>query len=486
MRELNLKNANIQRTNSEKILQFGGGNFLRGFVDWMIERLNEETNFNGDIVIVKPTEEGDYKVLKAQDGLFHVILNGTQSDETEIRLITCINRVIHAYNEWDAFLKTAETPSIRYIISNTTEAGITYRDLDTNFDQPPKEFPAKLTLWLYHRFAFFQGAPDKGCILFPCELIDQNGLQLKECILRCINCWSLNEDFKYWIQNHNYFCNTLVDRIISGYPHKEKDSLISKLGYDDNLLVAGELYHSWVIEGPELVEEELPFHKTNINVKFVEDVSLYSMLKVRVLNGAHTAMVPVALLMGLKYVDEAIKHRLVGHFVKSLLKEEVSPTLKLVSIEVNTFIEDVLERFQNPTIKHQLQSIALNSISKFRTRLLPTFKDYYELNNSLPPCIVFAFAALIQFYQGTLDGKDVTLSDNQEMISTIQSQWSLSLKKRITLLQMTTSILSNDILWGEDLTRYERLATEICTWLERFDQYGVAKSLDQFNTSGLR
>src|SRR5690606_3864984 len=267
-----------------KILQFGCGNFLRAFVDWMVQVLNEETDFNAGVVIVKPAERGDYKILKDQYGLFTVILDGIRDGKSiqEKRLVSCVDQIINPYTAWEQYLELAQIPSLRFVISNTTEAGIKFNPMDNFKDAPPSEFPAKLTLFLYHRFRHYDGNPSKGCIILPCELIISNGETLQKTVLQYAAHWQLEPEFTAWIRTANHFCSTLVDRIVSGYPTDRVQELERELRYEDPLMVAGEYYHNWVIQAPISIQRELPFTQTKLNVQFVDDLAPYREMKVRI------------------------------------------------------------------------------------------------------------------------------------------------------------------------------------------------------------
>jgi len=308
MQKINRQISDKPKTLPLKVMQFGGGNFLRAFVDWMVHVLNQETDFNGGVAIVKPTERGNYDALKSQDGLFTVVLDGIKQGELvgEKTLVDCVQEVVNPYIEWDAYLELAINPDIRFVVSNTTEAGIKFNSEDSFGHHPPREFPGKLTLWLYKRFQHFGNDVSKGCILLPCELIEDNGEALKTAVLKYAEYWNLGSDFVNWIYTANHFCSTLVDRIVSGYPADRADKIQPELGYDDELLVAGEYYHSWVIKCAELVQKELPFAKTDLNVEFVDNLVPYREMKVRILNGAHTSLVPVGYLAGLRLVKDVM------------------------------------------------------------------------------------------------------------------------------------------------------------------------------------
>lgn len=457
----------FNRTNNPvKVLQFGAGNFLRAYVNWMIEILNEKTDFQGGVAIVKPTP-GDYELLKDQDGLFNVFLRGVVDDEqkVELKLITCVQEVVSPYLNWEGYLNLAKYEDIRFVFSNTTEAGIVFNRSDSKDDIPPKEFPGKLTLWLFERYKYFSGADDKGCIFFPCELITDNGAQLKECILKYADHWKLDPDFKEWVVSANTFCNTLVDRIVSGYPEKEVERIEGALGYKDELLVSGEYFHNFFIEvSDRAVEEEIPFNKTDLNVRFVEDLEPFRAMKIYLLNGAHTSMVPLGLLTGKKVVEELMEDEELCAFIKNLLYIEIMPVIGCDVSEARSFAEDTLNRFHNPFIEHHLSDISLNSISKFRVRLLPSLKNYQYLKGRLPERIVFVFAALILFYRGNnLDNKEeIQLKDNPEFIEFFKSLWEQFNCKEIDLEHLIGKVLQNENMWGEDLNKIEGLSEQLC------------------------
>ena len=353
----------------EKIVQFGGGNFLRGFVEWMVERLNSETDFAGSIVVVKASPHRGssdvYGQLTEQDGLFHLLLTDSQDGQAimHTQLISSISRVINPYEQFANYLALARQPEVRFVVSNTTEVGIVFVDSDKRDDQPPATFSAKLTLFLYERYCHFAGAADKGWIILPCELIADNGAKLKECVLAYAQLWQLEEGFRVWLESDNIFVNTLVDRIVTGFPHERAEAVCEQLGFADKLLVEGEQYHSWVIEAPDWVQQEFPTHQTDLNVKFVADVQPYRELKVRILNGAHTALVPVAYLAGLRTVREGVEDEMIGRFLDRLLFDEILPTLSVPAAERERMARDVLHRFRNPYLHHQLLTISLNSTS---------------------------------------------------------------------------------------------------------------------------
>ena len=479
MQNINRQTTNKPKTLPIKVLQFGGGNFLRGFVDWMIQVLNDKTDFNGGVLIVKPTERGDYQILKSQEGLFTVVLDGIKSGALIAKksLVASVQEIVNPYSEWDVYLELAKNPDIRFIVSNTTEAGIKFNRADSFSDNPPQEFPAKLTLWLYKRFQHFGNDISKGCILLPCELIEDNGATLKSVILEYAEHWNLDPDFVNWIYTANHFCSTLVDRIVSGYPKDRADTIEAELGYKDKLLVAGEYYHSWIIKGPAIVQKELPFANTDLNVAFVEDLAPYREMKVKILNGAHTAMVPVGYLAGLRLVKEAMNDDVVSKFIESLLMKETIATLDFPEKELHKFVQDVLDRFRNPLLKHQLISISLNSTSKFVARLLPTLTDYYVSKGSLPKRIVFGLSALIRFYKGAFNEQEIKLNDDVKVLSFFNLNWNKYDSNDMNMNVLIGIILSNTEIWGKDLTQFEGLVEAVGYNIISIENIGVLETL---------
>lgn len=450
----------------ERIVQFGGGNFLRAFIDWMVEILNDEAGFASNIVIVKPTPQGDYAVLENQEGLFHVHLNGIHNGElvNDLKRITCVSRVVNPYQDFEAFLRLARQPEVQFIISNTTEAGIKFNAQDRIEDTPPDSFPAKLAIFLYERYTHFDGATDKGCIVLPCELIEDNGLQLQQILLQYAEHWSLEAGFCEWLQAHNRFCNTLVDRIVAGFPQSHAEALMQQIGFRDDLLVEGEHYHSWVIEDVGGIQNELPTRHTTLNVKFVEDLKRYRKIKVRILNGAHTAMMPLGYLLGLETVKQVMENKPLEQFIEALLLKEVVPVLDGTSLEVNDYALAILDRFRNPHLHHQLINIALNSLEKFNVRLLPTLVEYTTQTGQLPKRIVLAFAALIRFYKGEWQGKAIPLNDNPVAIEWLKRLW-----QQHTIPELVEEVLANETLWGQDLHQIAGLSTQLNDYLNQLE-----------------
>ncbi|PIA77482.1 altronate oxidoreductase [Gaetbulibacter sp. 4G1] len=459
----------------ERILQFGQGNFLRAFANWMIHEMNHKANFDSGVVVIKPREKGSIETLNNQDGLYTLYLNGIKNGKaiSEHTVIDCIQRAINPYKNHEDYLAIAKNSNLRFVISNTTEAGIIYNAKDKLNDTPQRSFPGKLTALLYKRFQFFEGAPEKGLIIIPCELIKKNGDNLKKVILQYAKDWNLDNAFAEWISKDNIFCNTLVDRIVSGYPKEKIDSITKTLGYRDELVVEGEQFYLWVIEGPECVKEELPAEICGLNVVFTNNLQPYRIRKVRILNGAHTVLVPIGYLYGINKVRESIEDKTIGKYLTETIFDEISPTLGLPEEELNLFANDVLNRFKNPYLEHELMSISLNSISKFKTRVLPSILEYIKRNNRLPKRLLFSLAALIAFYKGDRDGEKILLNDNQEVLEFFNRQW-----KTNDLSLIVKATLQNIGFWEVDLTQFDGFLETTTVNLEAIINKGMKTALD--------
>ena len=470
MKPLNRETANISTQRPVKVLQYGEGNFLRGYIDWMIDVLNEKTDFNGAVDVVQPRDRNrrTIKALKEQDGLFHVLLNGIQGGKPtqEKRLITCIASAMNPYDDYAAYLKRGENPDLQFVFSNTTEAGIAYDESDRSLDTISTSFPGKLTALLHHRFEHFRGAADKGLTIIPTELIEKNGETLKQIVLQYAQTWGLSDDFKGWIENSNIFCNTLVDRIVPGFPHDTIQEVQQELGYADQLVVTAEPYHLLVIEAPDSVQEAFPTEEAGLQAKFVPDLTPYRTSKVRILNGAHTALVPVGYLHGLRTVREAVEDKHTGKFIREAIFEEIIPTLDLPEAELQQFANDVIERFQNPFIRHELLSIALNSVSKYKVRVLPSVLEYHKRTGKLPERLLHSLAALILFYRGEWKGENILLNDEPEVLRFFRNAW----QQQQQTSDVVEAVLSNTTLWDTDLTKIEGMPALVTEHVKRLQQ----------------
>lgn len=450
-----------RRVYQERIIQFGGGNFLRGFVDWTVDILNEETDFGSGIVLVKATP-GSYDTLDEQDCLFTVYLHGIREGQfvEEARLISAVNRTVYPYQDFAEYLALARQDEIRFIFSNTTEAGITYSAEDNYTDRPPATFPAKLTRFLYERFQHFAGAADKGCIIIPTELIVDNATRLRGIILEYAELWGLDAAFADWVKAHNTFCNTLVDRIISGYPQADAERIFAELGYEDRLLAAGEIYHSWIIEAEPKLLDEFPVDRTRtaLNIKIVDDATPYRTIKVRLLNGAHTSMVPLGILLGIESVRALMEHEQLERFIQELVFEEVIPSVREIpQAELEAFAGDVFDRFRNPHIHHRLLTISLNSSSKVKERILPSLLGYFEMTAELPSRLVLALAAFIRLYKGEWQGETIPLNDDPQVLAWFRQHWA----EAESVDSLVAAVLGNTALWDRDLRKVSLLSEKV-------------------------
>lgn len=448
----------------EHIIQFGEGNFLRAFVDWQIDLLNEHTDLNAGVVIVRPIQSDFPPSLSTQDGLYTTIIRGLNEKGeavSDARLIRSVNREISVYGQYDEFLKLAHNPEMRFVFSNTTEAGISYHAEDKFDDAPAVSYPAKLTRLLFERFQHFNGANDKGWIIIPCELIDYNGDALHELVLRYAQEWALPEAFITWLDEANAFCSTLVDRIVTGYPRDEVAALEAELGYHDGFLDTAEHFYLFVIQGPESLARELRLDKYPLNVLIVDDIKPYKERKVAILNGAHTALVPVAFQAGLDTVGESMNDDAVRAFVEKAIYQEIIPVLDLPQNELESFASAVTGRFQNPYIKHQLLSISLNGMTKFRTRILPQLLAGQNATGQLPARLTFALAALIAFYRGERNGERYPVQDEAHWLERYQQLWAQHHDKQISTSELVRAVLSVSEHWEQDLTNVKGLVEQV-------------------------
>jgi tagaturonate reductase len=475
----------------ERVLQFGEGAFLRGFVDWMIDRLNRIGLFNGRVVVVQPLPRGTVEKLNEQDGIYTLVLRGLQDGaivETR-QVINSISRGINPYRDYATFLKCAENPELRFIVSNTTEAGIVFNPADRLADAPPPSFPGKLTALLHARFRKFDGAADRGLVLLPCELVERNGERLKTCVLQTADAWHLGTQFVEWVEHANHFTNTLVDRIVTGYPADEAPALFRQLGYEDALLDVGEIDHTWVIEGPEHLSQELPFHTAGLNVIWTADVTPYRDRKVRILNGAHTMTAPAAFVAGLHTVKELVGNAVVLQFLRQGIEQEIIPTLDLPRLELETFAAAVLNRFANPYIRHQLLNIAANSTSKFRARVMPSIQQYLAQRGSLPRRLTFSLAGLIAFYRGTeiregsligrRDGTDYPILDEPAVLEVFCRAWRAFEPTRAGAQALVMTLLGQEAIWGNDLNRVPGFTSAVARDLHEIITRGPLQAMQE-------
>ena len=470
MKELNRKTANAKQY-PERIIQFGEGNFLRAFVDWIVWNMNVKADFNASVVVVQPIAQGMVDMLNKQDCLYHVNLQGLDQGVAvdSLTMIDVISRALNPYTENEAFMKLAEQPEMRFIISNTTEAGIAFDPSCKLTDVPASSYPGKLTQLLYHRFKTFHGDKTKGFIIFPCELIFLNGHKLKETIFQYIELWNLEEAFKAWFEEACGVYATLVDRIVPGFPRKDILAIQEKLQYNDNLVVRAEIFHLWVIEAPKEVAEEFPADKAGLNVLFVPSEEPYHERKVTLLNGPHTVLSPVAYLSGLNIVREACQHEVIGKYIDKVMFGELLETLNLPKDELIQFGKDVLERFNNPFVDHQVTSIMLNSFPKYQTRDLPGLKTYFDRKGVLPSGLVLGLAAIITYYKGGKRGDDeIKIQDDVKITNLLTDLWATGCTKKVA-----EGVLNAGFIWGENLNLIPGLTEKIVYYLNTIQEKGM-------------
>ena len=466
-----------KKTYTERIIQFGEGNFLRAFVDWIVQQMNDKVEFDSSIVVVQPIKEGMVSALKKQDCLYHVNLQGINKGETvnSFKRIDAISRAINPYEETDAFMRLAEQDSIRFVVSNTTEAGIHFDPKCQRDDKPASSYPGKLTQLLYHRFTHYQGDPTKGLIIFPCELIFHNGRKLKECVLQYIDLWQLGEAFKEWFCNCCGIYSTLVDRIVPGFPRKDIAGIQEQLGFADNLLVQGEIFHLWVIEAPQEVAAEFPADKANLNVLFVSNEDPYHKRKVTLLNGPHTVLSPVSFFSGIDLVRDACKDRLIGEYIHKVMYKELMPTIDLPQQELMQFAGDVMERFLNPYVDHQVTSIMLNSFSKYKARVLPGLLTFKEETGELPEGLVLGLAAIILYYKGGKRGEDIICpQEDEQTLKLLSDSWESGNADKVA-----SNILGCQSLWDRDLNSVDGLTDQLAFFLKAIQERGMLETVKQ-------
>lgn len=467
-----------------RVLQFGEGNFLRGFVDYFIDVMNEKANFNSKVTLVQPISQGAFRlkdIINEQQGLYTLYLQGFQDGKEvrEKRVISTVKNCLNAYEDWDTVLELAKNKDLRFITCNTTEAGIVYDPSCQLNDTPAHSYPAKLTQFLYARWK--QNLP--GFIILACELIDNNGKELEKFVLQHAKDWNLEEEFIKWIQNENIFCSTLVDRIVTGYPRQEADHLNAENGYIDQTLDTGEIFGVWVIEGPQSIAKEFPFKEAGLPIILTDNHKPYKERKVRILNGAHTSMVLGAFLAGQTIVRDCMYDPTISAYLNKAIYEEIIPTLSLSKEDCEEFAHAVSERFKNPFIDHELLSISLNSTAKWKTRVMPSLLGYVEKFGKLPKALSTSLASYIAFYRGkelTEDGlkainpvtkKEYTIKDDAAVLEFYANNANRSNEELVSL------VLSNEEFWGQDLSQIPGLEEEVLADLNLIDEKGAMEAM---------
>ena len=461
-----------------RIIQFGEGNFLRAFVDWIVQHMNDNGSFNGNVAVVQPLEFGRVKELADQDGLYTLVLNGIDGGKVvdSHEIINVLSQFNNPYSDYSSFIELAKIDSLRFVVSNSTEAGIVYHDEDFNSGKSPESFPGKVLAMLKSRYDAFDGAADKGLIFFPCELIDDNGSKLREVVLKLANNYKFDPKFIGWLETANRFCNTLVDRIVPGYPRNEAAAYQEAWGYTDNSIVKAEIFHLWVIEADESVSREFPANAAGLNVKFVADHHPYKERKVKILNGAHTCMVPVAYLAGFDTVRESIEDPTIREFVLSFLDNEVLPTIDLPKDEIALFTQSVLERFANPFVRHELMSISLNSMTKYKTRILPSVIQL-DQQGKFASHAWFSLAALIVFYRGKRNEETIDLKDDEVWMSYWKSQWAAIESKKVSVHEVVADFLNKTDHWESSVPAKKEVVEFVSTAVEAILNSSVTEAM---------
>lgn len=493
MKTINEITSPIKR--KESILQFGEGNFLRAFVDWQVDIANEKTNFNSNVVIVQPLKTGLSDMINNQNGLYTTITRGIRDDEVveDYRKITSVSRCINVYDEFDKYMELSKSEDLRFVVSNTTESGISYLENCKLSDSPAASFPAKVTQFLYSRFNYFN-KKGHGLIFIPCELIEKNGDNLKKLVIKYSKEWNLEDEFISWINDECTFTNSLVDRIVTGYPRNEADQICQKIGYKDNLLDTAELFHLWVIETDKDItslQKEFPLNEAGLNVIFTSDMSFYRTRKVRILNGVHTLMVLAAHLYGITTVDEALNDEVVFNFIKEGLYNEIIESMDGEKAMLLDYANDVLTRFKNPFLNHRVLDISLNSTSKFKTRDLPSLISYVEKNKEIPQALSFSIASLIRFYKGAgienrsmkglYNEKEYLIKDDESVLAFFESLYkeydeAINENRKV----IVNKVLSNIDWWNQDLTKIENLEESVLKHFDNICIKGMKVALSEF------
>lgn len=456
----------LERTSSQEepilAVQFGEGNFIRGYIDWMVDYLRDQRLFKGRILMVKPRPGGDWDGINRQGGLYTVIERGISGGKPtrSRKLIQVVSGCLSPYESWDKLVDVFVSDELKIVFSNTTESGLVYRKDNAPLGTCPGTFPAQLASLLRERFLRYSGAPDKGLIVIPCELLIDNGTLLRAHVLRHAQDSQWGEEFKTWISEHCLFVNTLVDRIVSGYPHEEADKFMQELGYEDRYLTCVEPYYLLVMEADEKkIEEVLPFKRCWLNVRYTDDLTPWRLRKLRLLNALHTACVPLAWMAEIEDVRSMMKDPDFAPYVKRVLNDELVPTLlsNMDEEEVRHYAHTVIERFLNPSVSHKLSAISINSIDKWRERVLPALRDTYTRKGFLPERLVLSLGALLLLYF------EKEVPDSEDKLTWMREQKNLYAKDGDTQ-RLTRAFLGHAAFWKDDLntmTGLEELLTPL-------------------------
>ncbi|MGC4104413.1 tagaturonate reductase [Ferruginibacter sp.] len=477
----------------EKVLQFGTGVLLRGLPDYFIDKANRQGIFNGRVVVVKSTSGGDSAAFEKQDGLYTLCIRGLDDGKPVSRNIVCsaISRVLSAKDEWEAILKCAHNPDMEIIISNTTEVGIELVKDDIHH-HPPVSYPGKLLAFLYERYKAFDGSDQCGMVIVPTELISDNGKKLEAIVLELAHLNGLEENFIEWLEKHNHFCNSLVDRIVPGKPDAAaKKALEEELGYTDDLMTMSEVYSLWAIEGNESIASVLSFAAADSGVVIAPDIHVFKELKLRLLNGTHSLSCAIAFLSGIVSVKEAMDNPVISNFVKELMTSEIAKAIpyELPEEDAQAFAGKVLDRFRNPSIEHHWINISLNYTSKLEMRIVQVLLRYAELYKSVPENMALGFAAYLVFmkavkvdndvFYGNFNGADYPIKDPKA--GYFFEQW-----KNYPVPQLVKNVLGNASLWNADLTAIPGLAEKITENVEDILKYGMLTVINKETVTSVK
>ena len=457
----------------ERVLQFGTGGFLRGFIGHFVETAIRSGEFDGTIVAVGSTGSGRDHVFNTQDGLYTLWVRGVRDGEavSEYELVSSFSRALSAQHEWAEVLACARNPDLELIVSNTTEAGIAISEHDAFDDAPPRSFPAKLTRVLWERAQFFDFATNRGVVVLPCELIENNGARLRELVSTLARRWKLDARFEQWLNACVPFCNTLVDRIVPGEPtpHAAEEAC-EELGYKDDLLTVAEPYRLFAIQANAETAARLRFVDSNPEVIVTDDIEPYRLRKVRLLNGAHTIFVPLALLAGNTTVSEAVSDARVGSFLRHVLLNELVPSVDAEGSAM--FASHVLERFANPFIRHELLDITLHQTMKMRVRVIPSILDYARMHDTAPPSVAFGFAAWLLYMRDHASGRADSHAEE------VRAHWRAS----VDTTGVVTAVARDTRLWGTDLTRVPDFVALVDGSLQALER-NIEEALDEHLSS---
>jgi tagaturonate reductase len=471
----------------EKVLQFGTGVLLRGLPDYFIDAANKVGVFNGRIVVVKSTSKGDTTAFDKQDGLYTLCERGFQNGKKVEEDIICsaISRVLNAHDEWGEILKCARNGELKIIISNTTEVGIQLVKDDIS-KHPPASYPGKLLAFLYERFSYFKGSADSGFVIIPTELISENGKKLESIVLELAHLNSLEDEFIEWLENNNYFCNSLVDRIVTGMPEKKiKDELEYKLGYTDDLLIMSEIYSLWAIEGDQKIKNILSFAEADEGVAIEPNIDLHRELKLRLLNGTHTLTCGLAILSGFNTVQQAMEDENFSVFIEDLMRNEIAPSIPLETDSniKQSFISKVLDRFRNPNINHHWISITLNYTSKIRLRCIPLLINHYKQSDSVPALFTLGFAAYLYFMKSVKRNNSeffALVHDKEYLIEDPSAASFYDFWNKNSIEETVNEVLKDISIWGYDLSRLNGFEEAVNNNLNSIINKGMRANLEAY------